>query len=256
MPRIAIVVVIALLVTTAGCQALEYGDDREPYEVDDAFTGDEFETEQPAGIADDELTSGIALESEHREQLDAQPHRETRLTTFKNESGERIETWVETRSVAGGGAPALVDVEIGGPVAESHHRYTTRERWYDGETTVLKLVDEDGNTTYVEESESGVDPAMPISLADVAQVVDTVEREGGHYRLTGTASTFDSYENLSVELFLTDAGLVEYYHVEGIIPAESEYHQFEHFVEIEPNEGGPAEPDWLDEAESSLEHGS
>ncbi|MFP8957138.1 hypothetical protein ACLI4Y_10440 [Natrialbaceae archaeon A-CW3] len=150
----------------------------------------------------------------------------------------------------------MVDVEIGGPVAESHHRYTTRERWYDGETTVLKLVDEHDNTTYVEDSESGVNPAMPISLADVAQIVDTVEREGGHYRLTGTASTFDSYENLSVELVLTDAGLVEYYHVEGVSPDGSEYHQFEHFVEIEPDEGDPAEPDWLDEAESSLEHDS
>lgn len=236
-------VLVGVLVLTAGCSALEANDDREPFRVDE-----ELDPQPVAGVEDGDVTSSLSLHQEHHEGLDAVAYQETRVSTFENESGALVEEWTETRTVSEGGAPAFITTTIEGPGVDDRHEYPIREEWRDGERATRKLVTESGQTTYANGTETTVDPTMPIPLYDVYLVVDTVDRIDGGYRLAGTADAYDSRANVSVDVRLTDEGIVQSYHVRGQYPDETAYRNFTHSVQIDVGEGEPEEPGWLEEA--------
>ncbi|WP_207592688.1 hypothetical protein [Halomontanus rarus] len=247
-------VLVALVVTTAGCSGLESSDDREPYGVDEVIDTD---SELLSGLTTDGVTDRVALRNAHVDVLEDGSYRRTQRTTHRGATGEVESVSVRNWSVTGETA-LIVDEIDSSPFDSNESPVVSRQIWVDGiRTAYARVVDESGTVTYrPAPSYVSPDPSPPVSLLSLYDAVDTVtvERENGteYYRLEG-AGPLPSDDNVSFELLLTETGYVDAYDIEVVRTVRGDHLRTEYVGGFEPaDDVSLAEPDWVEEAKAEF----
>ncbi|WP_276252442.1 hypothetical protein [Halomontanus rarus] len=252
MSKAVALVLVALVVTTAGCSAFESSDDREPYGVDEVV---EIDSELLPGLTDDGVTDRVALRNAHIDALTNDAYRQRQRITQRGETGEIEYLVVQNRSV--GDETALIVDELDPASLESDENTTVSYRvWADGTTSsaYARVVDRSGAVSYRPAPDyTSFDPSTPVSLLSLYDAVDTVivERhdEGERYRLEGTGD-LNAYGNTTFELLLTERGYVESYSI--TVTDGGRVTEYEGGFTPDPDLE-LEEPDWLEEAKAEIE---
>lgn len=241
------IVAVVLLVFVAGCGgAVDDGTDREPYGVETDDDGDEL----VPGLTNESVTDSSTLWNAHVDGVTDTSFERVDRTTVTDANGT-IVTDRKTQTVAAnGGLPVY-------RVSEAANEPESSEFWSDGNTTVVRHVDENGSATvYEDEMLSPPEPMLlvdPLSLYDAVDTVAVVESgDETRYHLDGSGPV-SSYENATFEIVLDASGVV----VELAFEGETTRQGMERTEEIHTtisSVGDPfdlEEPEWVDETNDS-----
>ncbi|MXV62646.1 hypothetical protein GS429_11335 [Natronorubrum sp. JWXQ-INN-674] len=256
MRRTAVVVLVALVVVTAGCGTFDSSPepdpdpDREPYEVDD-----EFEPRLVPGLTEDGVSDGAALANEHYRTLEGSFHGEYRVSVGESESNETVEEGTRTITADVRETETEYDpAHVGGDSETIIERHT----WADSDVQFTRQVNASGAVTYYPDAPlHSTEPSLPVSLLELYGDIETVTVDRANdterYRLAG-AGDFAPVENASYELVLAESGYVDQYHIEGIQERNGERTAVVYRGGFEALDDPDLEvPAWLEEAEDATE---
>lgn len=249
--RTVLVVVVALVVVTAGCSAFDStpdpdpDPDREPYDV-----ADDLEPGLLPGLTEDGVTDRAALASATHRALENTPYKSYIRRTVDTEADWNVTVYEMNQTVTADAvsrhtkrsASADRDPQA---IVETH-------TWMTDDVEYTRTVSASGNVTYEPTARIHGPAGLPISLLELYDATDsvTVNRTGDteRYRLEGSGD-FQPVENASFELVLAESGYVDQYRVEGTAQRNGERATVEYVGGFEPlSDPDLEEPEWLEEA--------
>ncbi|MGQ3721233.1 hypothetical protein [Natrialba aegyptia] len=250
--RLATALLVALLVTAAGCSAFESSPDaeeREPLTVDD---------ELAPGLSESGITDTVALSTAHRSELENATFERTQ-TTYRYDEHETLSNVANTtQTVTDDAAYSVRENDPEYIEANETQHPIRRQEWRSADDDLGRVTDATGETHVLSQTAGPDSPSLPVSIHRFDEVEHSVAVEqtaGGaeRYRLTGAGNLSDG-TFMAFNTTITPSGVIETYEislrwtVDGNQQTRTTVGEFTRGDDIELEE-----PAWVDDARAALE---
>lgn len=256
MRQLAALLLIALLVMSAGCSAFDSSPngDRDPLTAEN--------DELVPGLTEDGINDTTAFANAHYDALEYGEFERTEQQVRHNESGEVIRTTNTTQTVTEDAARYVLRVDPDSLADPEPDAVMTRETWReDGDRmSITRVTDAAGTTEFYGQNMGLESTSLPVSLYELSEVEHTVsvgESDSGaeRYRIEGAGNiTQHSDQHVEFDLLVDSSGLIQTYDITHTMPVDNEEQTWEHVGEFTRDDDFELEePDWVEEGWEELE---
>ncbi|ELY88928.1 hypothetical protein [Natrialba taiwanensis] len=259
MRRLVTALLVALLVTAAGCSAFESSPDteeREPLTVDDELV---------PGLSESGITDTVALSNAHLSELESATFERTQTTYWYDETDTISNVANTTQTVTDDAAYSVRENDPDYLEANETQQPIRRQEWRSADDELGRVIDATGETHVLSQTAGPDSPSLPVSIHRFDEVEHSVAIEqtaGGaeRYRLTGAGNLSDgTYMEIDrtfieFDITVTPSGAIETYEisrqwtVDGNQQTRTTVGEFTRGDDIELEK-----PAWVDDARAALE---
>ncbi|OIB56361.1 hypothetical protein [Natrialba sp. SSL1] len=256
MRQLAALLLVALLVMSAGCSAF----DSSPNGDRDPLTAESDEL--VPGLTEDGINDTTAFANAHYDALEYNEFERTEQQVRHNESGEVIRTTNTTQTVTEDAASYVLQVDPDSLADPEPDTEMTRETWReDGDQmSITRVTDAAGTIEFHGQNMGMESTSLPVSVYELSELEHTVsidESDSGaeRYRIEGAGNTTQhSDQYVEFDLLVDSSGLIQTYEISQTMSVDSEEQTWESVGEFTRDDDLELEePDWVEDGWEELE---